>query len=438
LQKWDITSSKQIGTLDVGASPWTMSLSPNGKTLAVGYRRTGKAPPERHSVRLWDVTTGQERGRLPLGQAVAKFVSWSADGTRLAAGTDSRLWAWDVKTGQPLGASAPGHDASIAAFAFTPDGRLFTAGDDHTVRSWDAVTGRPGLVLVQDHWVRDVAVSPDGSLVAGSALENDLRVWDAKTGEQRFKLRGNGRLGGKRLVGFTVDGARLVAWGDDECLRVWDTRNGKLLVEAWPTGEADDDDPFAHERRMMDTALAGSAISPDGSLFALNSNAAVRVFDTASGQEKLKFEVGAGGAMKMAFSHDGKRLAAAGRGKPIQTKLPDGRMRVSTEPQHLIVVWDLSEKKSVWTATAEGSSPGAVGFSPDGSRVAASGLNQGKPNTIHFWDAATGKDAGRIEVPMSARHFAFDRAGKRLAVAFEDTTALVYDLGIAIKPAPPE
>ena len=72
--------------------------------------------------------------------------SWSPDGTRLAAATDYRLWAWDVKTGKPLGPSATGHEGFITAFAFGPDGRLFTASDDHTVRSWDAGhrQARPG------------------------------------------------------------------------------------------------------------------------------------------------------------------------------------------------------------------------------------------------------------------------------------------------------
>ena len=168
------------------------------------------------------------------------------------------------------------------------------------------------------------------------------------------------------------------------------------------------------------------------------------MFDTATGQERLKFDAAAGGAEKLAFteklafSPDGKRLAIAGRERSIQTKLPDGRTRMSAANQYPITVWELSEKKQLWTATAAGSTPLAIGFNPDGSRVAVSVLSQGKPPTLRFWDAATGKDAGRIELPMLARHFAFDRTGKRLAVAFEDTTALVYDLAAAVKPAPPE
>ena len=263
LQKWDITTDKQVGTLDVGGLPRSLAFSSDGKTLAAGYARTSQASSEQCNVRLWDVATVKRRDRLSLGHEV-RTIDWSSDGTRLAAGTTSRLWAWDVKTGRPLGTSPPGHEASISSLAFGPDGTLFTGGDDHTVRSWHPATGRPGLVLTQDHWVRGIAVSLDGSLVAGSALSSDLRIWDAKTGAA-IQAPGQRRFGGGvRLVGFTADGARLVAWGDDECLRVWDTRTGKLLVETRPNGEAPAD-PLAAERRLIESALSGSAaISPDG------------------------------------------------------------------------------------------------------------------------------------------------------------------------------
>jgi hypothetical protein len=51
------------------------------------------------------------------------------------------------------------------------------------------------------------------------------------------------------------------------------------------------------------------------------------------------------------------------------------------------------------------------------------------------WDAATGKESGRIELPRRGVQLAFDRTSKRLAVALDDTTALVYDLETAFKPA---
>jgi WD40 repeat protein len=290
--------------------------------------------------------------------------------------------------------------------------------------------------LVHDYWVRDMAVSPDGALVVGSALRNDLRVWDAKTGKQRFKLLGNGAMGGKRRVRFTPHGKHLVAWGDDQFVRVWEVRNGKLLSEhsTRPPGkESDPDDPFGDRMEFM-TASDAVDLSLDGTALALSTGKSIRILDPATGKERQALAVGDNWPSALALSPDAKQVMIAYRGKSVQTKLPDGRIRHSTEKEYPVTVWELASGKSLWTATAEGSWP-QLAYSQDGSRAAAvSNVWQG-PSRVWVWDAATGKEAGRIELPRPGHKVAFDRTGTRLAVSLNDTTALVYNLETALKPA---
>jgi RNA polymerase sigma factor (sigma-70 family) len=437
---FDVATGRQTGTFDVGASPWKWSYSPDGKTLAVVYHRSSRADGFDQAVVLWDPMTGKETGRFPVGRTTASHVSWSPDGVRLAAATDYRAWVWDVKTGRPLGPSDPGHEGSITAFAFAPDGRLFTASDDHTVRSWDPATGKPGLELVHDGWVRDVAVSPDGALVAGSALRNDLRIWDAKTGAERFRLLGNGPMGGRRTVRFTPDSRRLVAWGDDLYLRVWDVRNGKLLAEHRTLPEGITEEQLADERtaRIELMGFAPADVSGDGSTFAFCRYKVVQVFDVETGKERMKFEANSNGVERLALSPDGRRLAITGRGKQVTTRLPDGGTRYSLEPAHAVAVWDLAAKKAVWEAAVPGSGSRAIAFSPDGTRLAELASGEDRTSAVRVRDAGTGKDLGRIDLPRSGGHLAFDRTGRRLAVAHWDTTATVYDLDAALKPTAPK
>jgi WD40 repeat protein len=430
---FDVPTGRQTGTLDLGGTPWKWSFSPDGRTLAVVYTESSKSRGGQ-AVVLWDPATGQEVGRLPVGHAAASHVSWSADGARLAAVTDYRLWAWDVKTRKPLGPSAPGHEGLVTAFDFGPDGRLYSAADDHAVRSWDPATGKPGLELVHDAWVRDVAVSPDGSLVAGSALRNDLRVWDARTGAERFRLLGNGEMGGKRRVRFTPDGRRLVAWGDDLYLRVWDTRNGKLLSEHRTLPDGVTEEQLDDRRSMHLLALSAADVSADGSTFALCARKVIQLFDVATGKQRARFEADSNGLHSLALSPDGKRLAAGGRGKSVETRLPDGRTQHSAAKEHRTAVWNVASKKIVWETTSPGSWAGPVAFSPDGKQVAEL-LTDGEKSVIGLWDAETGKELGRVELPAPGLHFTFDRAGRKLAVAHRDTTATLYDLETALKPA---
>jgi WD40 repeat protein len=432
-----VGTGRQTGSKVLHGSTYNLAFSPEGKTLAVASHPFSSVPPEGgHAIDLLDAASWNEVGRLPAGRAGVGHVSWSKDGTRIAGVSDYRAWAWDVKTGQVLGPTRPGHEGLVAALTFGPDGTLFTASDDHTIRSWNPATGAPGVELVHDYWVRDVAVSPDGSLVVGSSLRNDLRVWDAKTGKPRFKLLGNGQMGGKRRVRFTPDGKRLIAWGDDEFVRVWEVRNGKLLAEH-STRPADDkideEDPFGEQRRMIRMGIDGADISPDGTALALNTGKGIRILDPMTGKERQTLAIGDHWPHSLVFSPDGKRVAIACQGKQVQTKLPDGRTRSSTETEYPVSLLDLASGKTLWTATAEGSWP-ALAYSPDGSRVAVvSNIWQGA-NQVWVWDAATGKEVGRIELPRRGNHLAFDRTGKRLAVSLDDTTALVYDLDTALKP----
>lgn len=438
---FDVASGRQTGTLHFGSSILRWAFSPDGRTLATTYYATTPDNAMSHAVVLWDSATGKELGRFSIGQATAENVSWSPDGTRLASATDYRLWVWDVKTRKPLGPSEPGHEGFITGFAFGPDGQLYTASDDHTVRSWNPTTGKPDLELIHDYWVRDVAVSPDGSLVAGSSLRNDLRIWDTKTGTERFKLLGNGRMGGQRKVRFTPDGKHLIAWGDDLYLRVWDVRNGKLLAEhrTLPGGmtESQLEDDRRQEHLM---ALSAADISADCSTFVFSSHRGVQVFDVKTGKQRLKFEGDPNGVMALALSPDGKRLAVAGREKSIQTRLPDGRTRNTPAPDHRIAVWDLATEKIVWETTVLGWSS-RIAFSPDGKLLAEFETRDQTRDVkcaVRVWEAGDGKDLGRIELPSVGHHLAFDRTGKKLAVAYRDTTATLYDLETALKPPTPK
>jgi hypothetical protein len=49
-------------------------------------------------------------------------------------------------------------------------GLIATASDDHTVRLWEAATGEERRRFGHGHWVRAVALSPDGRLLVSSRL----------------------------------------------------------------------------------------------------------------------------------------------------------------------------------------------------------------------------------------------------------------------------
>ncbi|KAG2060579.1 WD40 repeat-like protein [Suillus hirtellus] len=94
LRLWDLESGAQIGKdwrdeNKVGV--WSMTLSPNGKTIAVGCND--------RKVRLWDVETRKVIAKWSGHISVVCALCWSADGKRVLSGSwDGTARVWDVES----------------------------------------------------------------------------------------------------------------------------------------------------------------------------------------------------------------------------------------------------------------------------------------------------------------------------------------------------
>jgi WD40 repeat protein len=410
-----------------------LAFTPDGKTLAATAYRY-KPYHFVGGITLYDRATGEPRRRLVSDGESPEGVAVSRDGKWVAARTGSGARVWDLASGREVGAEAGAHRSEPNHVVAAAGGLIATSGDDTTVRLWDATTGRQRHRLDHGGWVRAVAVSPDGRTVASSSLDDTVRLWDAATGREIYKLAGHGDHGGHRALAFTPDGRRLLAFGDDFYLRVWDVRKGKALAEhaIRPTGvkvpdeDADDADRerFLFEGQTLFTA--------DGKRMLVGVGTEVFVFDVSTGKERRKLTVGRRFWDARALSPDGRSLLVSEYAQATQVPLPGGKTRLVYPDAHPVVLYDAGTGREVWRTFAPGFRPGAVAFSPDGKLVAASG--DGPQGRIGLWDAATGKEAGTVEgVTEPARALTFSPDGKRLIAGMQDTTVLVWELAGKVK-----
>ena len=129
LRLWNLQNGAQVGNdwRDDGneGAVWSISLSPNGKTVASGSR-DGK-------LRLWDVETEKVVAKWTgHPYAACQSLCWSADGERLESGSgDGTVRVWDVKSRKTvLGPIKTGH-RYVHAVIYSPDTTKIATGGDN-------------------------------------------------------------------------------------------------------------------------------------------------------------------------------------------------------------------------------------------------------------------------------------------------------------------
>jgi WD40 repeat protein len=86
---------------------------------------------------------------------------------------------WDISTGREI-ASQYAHGDWVRSIAFSPDGRLLATGSaDGTAKIWEASTGKERLQIAHPNSVLSVTFSPDGRLLATGSYERQGPVGGA-------------------------------------------------------------------------------------------------------------------------------------------------------------------------------------------------------------------------------------------------------------------
>ncbi len=141
----------------------------------------------------------------------AQVLRWTFDGTALTA--------------LP---ALTGHNGWASTLTFHPDGRLFTADSWGRVTAWpaDPATTKPlwSIEPAHDGWVRQLAVSPDGSTLASCGRDGVVRLWSCDRGE---KVREYPVGSDIQATAFHPDGKSLVAGDLKASLHVFEVATGK-------------------------------------------------------------------------------------------------------------------------------------------------------------------------------------------------------------------
>lgn len=423
---WDLATGRETHRLEHENQVTAVGFAPEPNRLVTASAYTHGRPDT--NCRVWDLSTAQVVSRIVFDGSASSSVAFHPDGGTVAtSSTDRTARVWDLGSGEERHRLV--HDSEVYAVAFDHEGRRAATGTgDGAILVWDLSASLETFTATDERWFQDMAVQPNGTLVAG-ARYNTARLWDLSVGEELSPIESAGVFS----VAFDPVGTRLAI--GTRAASVWDLHTRRELHR------------FPHA-----SVVNGVAFHPDGDILAsCSSDGTARLWDLKTGKERLRLRH-AGGTRyddntstatvsAVAFDPTGARLATACERSARVWRLPSsqvvhelthpGTVRdVSFHPQALSLVtacedgaarlWDLETGTETQRFTSDGALH-SVAVDPTGRRLAAGGYG-----VSHVWDLRTGEETHRLYSTGFVRAVAFDRAGIRLITA--DEAMHVWDL----------
>lgn len=389
----------------------------------------------------WQIVTTFATGRIDLASVAFDAGSRSLATAALSGPVD----IWDLKSAdiEHSRSAVPVRSSRRWKVRYSPDGKLLAiASWDGTVRLIDPDTRRPaGTIDGHDHWVNDVAFSPDSSVLLTVSENGSARLWDMRRLQPMLHIVKDDTRETLRAR-YSPDGSKFVSGGRDGLARVYRVgSDGRLHFIC----------SISHESWVY-----GLSFSPDSSLIASSGTTdriernSIRVWRAETCAERVSFQIGRSYVPGLDFSPSGKTvawatdsgdvwlgqieghatselLARSQSAKPYRVAFSaDARRLAVAYSDGMVKLWDIALREVVSELRAHRQLVSTLRFHPNGTWVASGGPD----DRIVVWDTSKpppNQIVKVLSVPGGSNELAFSADGDRLAVGSDARYITIWD-----------
>jgi WD40 repeat protein len=385
---WDIANEKVTREFNGAGTMRDVCVSPDTKyVICVGQSR----------LQVWMYGDGSEVVNHDF-QTGLESVSVAPDSRRvIVAGSGQYSWLFDIDSKLELERFMAGSGATHAV-AFVNDNVIAAGGDDKTLRI-EPVQGRTGT-KIPDGKIYDLVFSPESARLYVSNGQNKVRGLQVSNLAQVVEFGGAGEP--VWHLSLSGNGRVLAGGGQDDRLRLWDTTNAQPIAQH----DLKADIYAVAMDRDGQTVLVANAYRDLHTLARARENNQEVLQDVAvtkahAGEIRtLAFR----GEEQRAWTGGGDKVAATwfiARGPALRNLSghsetiydlefsPDGTQLASASADRTIRLWDPESGQTRQTITGHEAGVYAVSWRPgvaDGNAVALASASA--DGTVRFWNAA--------------------------------------------------
>ena len=221
MQAWSIATRSSNGLLDADRKYLKIAVSANGKVVT-GVARDGK-------LEVWDLNNETLLSTRSVASDNVDGIAVDRDGRAVSWSESDRTTVLDLQTGREalVPVSGKKHILSSNGEQLVVQ-RTIQRTNPFVTEIWDTTADPPRRAHSLDGYGPEncAALSLDEKLLAIGSWNNQIRVYDFVTGEQKQTLKGH--TGQVRCVAFSTDANLLVSGGTDKTVRIWSPHTGRL------------------------------------------------------------------------------------------------------------------------------------------------------------------------------------------------------------------